>query len=184
MSYTLLLRAAEFSAKKHVSQRRKGKDLQPYINHPIRVAFLLTEIGGVDNPQILAAALLHDTIEDTVTTSQELQELFGEVIKDIVLEVSDDKSLPKPDRKRLQIEHASKKSSEAALVSIADKIANLEDIATNPPAHWDHKRCCEYLEWAEKVVSKLPVTNSNLLERFATTLKDGWKRLMDGALQM
>lgn len=101
-----LLRAIEFAAEKHRDQRRKGVDASPYINHPIGVAAMIANIGGVQDATVLLAAVLHDTIEDTCTTQEELEKLFGREVLDVVIEVTDDKRLPKPERKLLQVEHA------------------------------------------------------------------------------
>ena len=148
----LLLKALAFAAHKHRDQRRKDAQASPYINHPIALADLLVNEGGVTDVEVLCAALLHDTVEDTATTPQELAEAFGSRVAGIVAEVTDDKKLPKAERKRLQIEHAAGLSPEAKLVKLADKICNLRDVAHRPPAHWDLARRREYFEWAKKVV--------------------------------
>jgi len=125
---SLLIRAAAFAAHKHRDQRRKDAASSPYINHPLALADVLANEGGIEDVDVLCAALLHDTIEDTETTAEELQRKFGSKITSIVLEVTDDKSLPKVERKRLQVEHARHASHEARLVKLADKICNLRDI--------------------------------------------------------
>lgn len=132
----LLIRAAIFAANKHRDQRRKDTAASPYINHPLALADVLANEGGVDDVEVLCAALLHDTIEDTQTTPDELRREFGDRVANIVLEVTDDKSLPKAERKRLQIVHAGHASFEARLVKLADKICNLRDILASPPANW------------------------------------------------
>jgi guanosine-3',5'-bis(diphosphate) 3'-pyrophosphohydrolase len=147
-----LLKALAFAAHKHRDQRRKDADASPYINHPIALADLLVNEGGVTDVEVLCAALLHDTVEDTDTMPEELVEAFGARVAGIVAEVTDDKRLPKAERKRLQIEHAAGLSPEAKLVKLADKTCNLRDVANRPPAHWDHARRREYFEWAKKVV--------------------------------
>ncbi|MGH8664373.1 MAG: HD domain-containing protein [Burkholderiales bacterium] len=149
----LVLKAAEFAAEKHRHQRRKDAHASPYINHPIALAKLLANEGGIADADVLCAALLHDTIEDTETTAEELRAKFGEVITDIVLEVTDDTTLSKEDRKRLQIEHAPQASHKAKLVKLADKICNLRDIISSPPAKWSLERKQEYFDWAAKVVA-------------------------------
>ena len=151
----LLLRALAFAAHKHRDQRRKDAEASPYINHPIALAEVLTGEGGVADIDVLAAALLHDTIEDTATTLAELREHFGERIAGMVAEVTDDKDLPKAERKRLQIEHAAGISPGAKLVKLADKICNLRDVAERPPAKWDLDRRREYFEWAKRVIDGL-----------------------------
>jgi len=151
----LLLKALAFAAHKHRDQRRKDAEASPYINHPIALAEVLAGEGGVADVEVLAAALLHDTIEDTATTVEELQELFGARIAAIVAEVTDDQKLPKAERKRLQIVHAAGLSSGAKLVKLADKICNLRDVAVRPPAKWDLERRREYFDWARQVIDGL-----------------------------
>lgn len=151
----LLLKALAFAAHKHRDQRRKDADASPYINHPIALADVLVNEGGVTDFEVLCAALLHDTVEDTATTHEELVDAFGERIARIVAEVTDDKTLPKAERKRLQIEHAPRISRAAQLVKLADKLVNLRDVAERPPAKWDLARRREYFDWARQVVDGL-----------------------------
>ena len=150
-----LLSALSFAASKHRDQRRKDQAVSPYINHPIALAHVLANEGGIDDERVLIAAVLHDTLEDTATTEQELVREFGREIADIVLEVSDDKSLPPAERKRLQIEHAPSLSRRARLVKLADKICNLRDVVNTPPADWSLERRQEYFDWARAVVDAL-----------------------------
>jgi guanosine-3',5'-bis(diphosphate) 3'-pyrophosphohydrolase len=158
----LILDAAAFAADKHRNQRRKDKGASPYINHPIGLAALLANEGGVSDARVLAAALLHDTVEDTETTAAELEARFGAAITGIVLEVTDDKSLPRAERKQLQVQHAPHISFEAKLVKLADKIGNLRDVLAAPPADWPPSRKREYFEWANDVVNGLRGTNAAL----------------------
>ena len=162
----LILKALEFASLKHRDQRRKDKVASPYINHPIALANVLSREGGVTDETVLAAAILHDTLEDTQTTPAELREVFGERIARIVEEVTDDKNLPKAERKRLQIEHAPAISREAKLVKLADKICNVRDVADHPPAKWDIERRREYFDWAKAVVDRLRGTHPELERRF------------------
>ena len=129
----LLLKALEFFACKHKDQRRKDYEASPYINHPIALANILVNHGHVTDVETICG-VLHDTVEDTETTPEERSREFGDDIRDIVLEFTDNESLPKAVRKRLQIEHASHLSSKAKVLKLADKIANLTNIATSPPA--------------------------------------------------
>ncbi len=158
----MILAAATFAAHKHREQRRKGADASPYINHPIAVANVLANEVGIVDPITLAAALLHDTIEDTDTSAAELKAAFGEQVASVVVEVTDDKSLPKQVRKRLQIEHAAHLSERAQLVKLADKICNLRDMAHSPPLDWTLARRREYCAWAKKVVDKMRGTSPRL----------------------
>jgi len=151
----LLLKALAFAAHKHRDQRRKDAGASPYINHPIALADVLVNEGGISDFEVLCAALLHDTVEDTATTHQELADAFGSRVARIVAEVTDDKSLPKHERKRLQVEHAASLSREAKLVKLADKICNLRDVVERPPAKWDLERRREYFDWAKRVVDGL-----------------------------
>jgi len=162
----LILEALEFASVKHRDQRRKDADASPYINHPIALANVLAGESGVTEDVVLVAAILHDTLEDTQTTPEELREHFGAKIAGIVEEVTDDKSLLKADRKRLQIEHAATISREAKLVKLADKICNVRDVADHPPAKWDLARRREYFEWAKAVVDNLRGTHAELERRF------------------
>jgi guanosine-3',5'-bis(diphosphate) 3'-pyrophosphohydrolase len=151
----LLLKALAFAARKHRHQRRKDAQASPYINHPIALADVLVNEAGVTDVEVLCAALLHDTVEDTATTHQELLDEFGSRIARIVAEVTDDKGLSKEERKRLQVEHAPGLSADAKLVKLADKICNLRDVATDPPAHWTLARRREYFDWAKRVVDQM-----------------------------
>ena len=162
----LLLKALDFAAHKHRDQRRKDAEASPYINHPIALASILCNEGHVTDIETICAALLHDTIEDTATTPEELSGAFGEAIRDIVLEVTDDKSLPKADRKRLQIKHAAQASPKAKLVKLADKIANIRDQVLSPPANWDLSRRQEYFEWAKQVVDQMRGSHPGLEKIF------------------
>jgi guanosine-3',5'-bis(diphosphate) 3'-pyrophosphohydrolase len=148
----LILKAAQFAADRHRNQRRKDAEASPYINHPISLANVLANEGDICDPIVLCGALLHDTIEDTDTTAAELISQFGEEIANVVLEVTDDKSLDKATRKKLQIEHAKHASDRAKLVKLADKICNLRDIASAPPADWSAERKAEYFDWAKTVI--------------------------------
>jgi guanosine-3',5'-bis(diphosphate) 3'-pyrophosphohydrolase len=160
-----ILRAAAFAAERHRDQRRKGADASPYINHPLALANLLSECG-VRDPSVLAAALLHDTVEDTGTMLAEIEKVFGRDVAVIVGEVTDDKSLPKTERKRLQIEHAAHLSASAKLVKLADKTCNLRDMAVAPPVGWSLERRREYFDWAKQVVDRIRGTQARLEELF------------------
>ena len=162
----LVLDAAAFAADKHRRQRRKDAEATPYINHPLTLATVLAREGGVADAEVIAAALLHDTVEDTETTLAELEARFGGGVAGMVAEVTDDKSLPKAERKRLQIARAAHKSPGAKLVKLADKIANLRDIAVSPPADWDQARKAAYVRWASEVVAGLRGTNAALEAAF------------------
>lgn len=157
-----LIDAVAFAAHKHRNQRRKDVAASPYINHPIALANVLANEGGVTDLITLCAAVLHDTVEDTDTTEQELVERFGPEIAGTVMEVTDDKSLDKDKRKALQIEHAPYMSHAAKLVKLADKISNLRDILASPPTDWPVERKQAYFDWAANVVAGLRGANPQL----------------------
>ena len=161
-----ILAAARFAAEKHAQQRRKGAGAEPYVNHLIEVAQLVSI--GVAEPDValVQAALLHDTIEDTDTTAQELIDRFGNDVAAMVLEMTDDKRLPKAERNRLQIEHAPTITARAQVIKLADKISNLRSLLISPPADWDYERKRQYFEWARQVVDALSAPNAVLLAEF------------------
>ena len=158
----LLLKALAFAAHKHRHQRRKGVDQDPYVNHPIEVANVLANEGGIADTVVLCAAALHDTVEDTDTSFAELERHFGKDIASVVAEITDDKSLPKAERKRLQVERAAHISTRARLVKLADKICNVRDMARDPPADWSPERRAEYFAWAKRVVDALRGVHAEL----------------------
>lgn len=164
--YAELLDAVAFAAAKHRNQRRKDAEASPYINHPLQLAHVLATEGGVKDLKTLMAAVLHDTVEDTETSYEELVENFGKRVADVVMEVTDDKTLAKADRKRLQVEHAPHMSKRAALVKLSDKTCNLRDVAKHPPTGWPLKRKQEYFDWAKEVVDGLPEVNKKLRKAF------------------
>jgi guanosine-3',5'-bis(diphosphate) 3'-pyrophosphohydrolase len=162
----VVLRALDFAAHKHRDQRRKDAAASPYINHPITLANILWQEGGVTDPSVIAAALLHDTIEDTETHYNELRGEFGDEIADVVLEVTDLKWLDKDLRKRLQIARAGRSSGKAKLLKLADKIANLRDILASPPSGWSLDRRQKYFDWAKEVVDQVRGAHKGLERRF------------------
>lgn len=151
----LFIQALAFAAHKHRQQVRKGEDATPYINHPIALVNVLVNEAGVTDAEVLCAALLHDTIEDTDTTAQELEAAFGARIAALVLEVTDDKRLGTAARKQHQVEQAPHSSPQARLVKLADKICNLRDMLSAPPAGWPVTRKRDYFDWTQQVVAGL-----------------------------
>ena len=162
----LVLRAAQFAAHKHRDQRRKDAKATPYVNHPIALAEVLHSDGGVRDPVVIAAALLHDTIEDTETIHDELRGAFGSEVADVVVELTDVKFLGKEARKRLQVARAGRASDRARLVKLADKIANLRDVLASPPAGWSLARQQKYFDWAKEVVDQARGVNPRLERMF------------------
>jgi guanosine-3',5'-bis(diphosphate) 3'-pyrophosphohydrolase len=173
-----LLAVLKFAADKHSRQRRRDLEATPYINHPIAVAEVLSRVGGITDLPTLQAAILHDTIEDTETSAQELKDYFGQEVCLIVQELTDDKSLPKQERKRLQVEHAPNLSTPAKLIKMADKICNVGEITARQPVEWSLQRKLEYLDWAERVVAACRDYNLNLAQHFDTVLKKSKESLV------
>jgi guanosine-3',5'-bis(diphosphate) 3'-pyrophosphohydrolase len=173
----IILKALEFASARHRTQLRKGNDRTPYINHPIQVADLLINYAGEADPDLLVAAILHDVVEDTVETDEERNELintilgmFGQNILSMTLEVTDDKTLGKQERKRLQVVNAPNLSDGAKKLKLADKILNVRDITYNPPADWTLTRISDYFDWCEDVVSGVRGVNRKLEDLFDETL--------------
>jgi len=161
-----LARAYDFAAARHAGQPRKGEAAEPYINHLTEVARLVAEATGGADADLVIAAVLHDTVEDTNTTPDELTALFGPRVAGLVAEVTDDKTLPKAERKRLQIEHAGHASAGAKIIKIADKTSNLRALASSPPVGWAAQRKAEYLDWAVQVVARCRGVNAWLEAEF------------------
>jgi len=164
-----ILDAANFAAQKHATQKRKGEAAEPYINHLLEVAELVA--GGLVDPDtnLIIAALLHDVVEDAGVTRQEVTDRFGEDVAALVAEVTDDKSLPKAERKRLQVVNAPHKSPRAQLIKIADKISNLRALLYSPPHDWTFERRRQYFNWAKAVVDALPTPPAVLRAEFDLT---------------
>ena len=166
----LILSALHFAADKHRDQRRKGVEASPYINHPIEVAEVIARVGGITDPVTLRAAILHDTLEDTETSPEELEARFGRDVASVVREVTDDKTLPTEERKAVQIEHARHLTPEARLVKLGDKTANIRSVSDAPPPDWSLGRRRAYLDWAERVIAGCRGTNPALERCFDDTL--------------
>jgi (p)ppGpp synthase/HD superfamily hydrolase len=162
----LLTRAADYAARQHIAQRRKGERAEPYINHLTEVAALLAEATAGDDVVLLMGGLLHDTLEDTDATYEDLLERFGPEVAALVAEVTDDKSLPKEERKRLQITKTPAKSRRAKLLKLADKTSNLRSLVQSPPAGWSRQRLADYVVWARDVVRSCRGLNPRLEAAF------------------
>ncbi|MBA3672417.1 MAG: bifunctional (p)ppGpp synthetase/guanosine-3',5'-bis(diphosphate) 3'-pyrophosphohydrolase, partial [Gemmatimonadaceae bacterium] len=168
-----LFRALRFAARAHVKHRRKGGDDIPYVNHPIDIATQLATIGGVTDIAVLAAALLHDTVEDTTTEPEDIERKFGANIATLVAEVTDDPALTSAEQKVAQEHEAAGKSSRAKLIRIADKTCNVCDITDAPPPHWSDGRRMEYFAWAERVVGGMRGTHAALESAFDAAVARG-----------
>ena len=173
----LVVRALEFAARKHAAQRRKGLTAEPYVNHLAEVARLLAEAGEGRDPALVAAGLLHDTLEDTATGAAELEREFGADILALVLEVTDDKSLPRQERKRLQVQTAGSKSARARMLKIADKTSNLRSLLNSPPVGWSRRRRLEYIRWAGQVVERCRGVNAALEAAFDQAYREDLARM-------
>lgn len=161
-----ILSAARFAAEKHAQQKRKGENAEPYFNHLLEVAELIAVSSRDLDVELMMAAFLHDTVEDTGITLQELEQRFGKDVAALVAEVTDDKSLPKETRKQLQVQHTPEKSPRAQTLKLADKISNLRAIISSPPMGWSLERKQQYFEWARKVVSGIASPNEFLKSEF------------------
>jgi (p)ppGpp synthase/HD superfamily hydrolase len=171
MSSNRLINAAVFAAEKHKLQRRKGFNHIPYVNHTLKVAKLLSDFGENDE-DLLIAALLHDTVEDTDTTEEEIRKEFGEIVCKLVMEVTDDKTLSYAKRKELQVLNAPHKSNNARKLKIADKICNIHDIISYP-LDWSTDRKLAYLKWAKDVVKGCTGVNPELEREFYRICEEG-----------
>lgn len=161
-----LAQAADYAARQHIAQRRKGERAEPYVNHLTEVALLLAEATEGADVVLLMGGLLHDTLEDTDATYEDLQQRFGPDVAALVAEVTDDKSLPKEMRKRLQIEKTPHKSQRARLLKLADKTSNLRGLIESPPKGWSPERLRDYVQWAEAVVRSCRGLNAELEARY------------------
>ena len=175
-SVLMLTKALDFAARRHAHQRRKGATAEPYVNHVIAVAHLLAEVTEGRDAELVAAGLLHDTVEDTDTTLDELSQAFGADIADLVAQVTDDKSLPKAERKRLQIEKAPGKSERAKMLKLADKVCNLKSLRESPPEDWDDARRRDYFDWAKRVADGCRGVNGFLEQAFDRAWQAGTER--------
>lgn len=177
MNAAELFRALRFAADRHRDQHRKGEDNAPYINHLIDVAAILSVEAGIDDQDVLVAAILHDTVEDTPTTFTEIEELFDATVTSLVKNMTDDKRLPKQRRKQLQIEHAPELPDDAKRLKLADKISNVRDLAAHPPDGWSLQRQVEYLDWTEAVIAGCRGVDDTLEALYDTALADARQAL-------
>lgn len=175
--YTDLLHATLFAAYKHREQRRKGHGTVPYVNHVIEVAEILARVGSVADVGMLQAALLHDTVEDTETTFEEIEVKFGQDVRQLVEEMTDDKELPKQERKLRQVLHAPELSDRGKQIKIADKISNIRDIVHRPPPDWTLERRRAYVEWGQAVVAGCRGVNAGLEALFDEVVAEAWRVL-------
>ena len=167
----LITRAFNFASDRHSGQRRKGQAQEPYVNHLAEVAQLVAEATNGSDPNLVAAALLHDTVEDTQTEPRELATVFNEDVASLVGEVTDDKTLRKEERKAIQIAKAPEKTPRAKILKLADKTSNLRSMAKSPPENWDSVRKAEYIDWATKVVHALGDVPRALKTHFNTAVQ-------------
>jgi guanosine-3',5'-bis(diphosphate) 3'-pyrophosphohydrolase len=165
-----------YAAECHADQVRKdGKT--PYINHPLQVMHHLVHLANCDDDELLCAAILHDVIEDTGVRKIELEKRYTKRISDLVVELTDDKTLSKTERKLMQIEQAHSLSYDARLIRISDKICNVNDIHTAPPLNWSIAQRLNYITWSLAVVERIRGTNTELENYFDTVVKRAWDSL-------
>jgi guanosine-3',5'-bis(diphosphate) 3'-pyrophosphohydrolase len=176
MSAQKIFKALEFASWQHRFQRRKGFVKIPYINHPIKVASLLTKMN--DNPleEMILAAILHDVVEDTGATIEEIKEMFGEKTAIIVSEVTDDMTLPSGIRKKRQVLKAPMLSPEAKQIKIADKICNIHDLLKYPIS-WTKEKKKKYIKWSQEVVNGCRGVNEKLEREFDEICREGFAQL-------
>ena len=167
----LITHALRFAAERHSSQRRKGQAKEPYVNHLAEVSELVADATEGKDVNLIAAALLHDTIEDTETSSDELVATFNNDIAQLVADVTDDKSLPKQDRKNLQVVNSRAQNMRVKLLKLADKTSNLRSLANSPPENWNTEQKQAYIDWTIKVAAGLKGVNPWLEERFDEALR-------------
>ena len=169
-SIQLLIDAFQFASYKHRFQFRKGENHQAYIVHPAAVCKILSD-SGVTDVEILCGALLHDTVEDTQTTFEELEEKFGPKITQYVRELTDDKSLDKISRKKSHLAEAYVESKGAQMINLADRINNCESLIEScPMSLGPHKKAQGYIVWSKKIADAVKGTNPNLDKRFEDLL--------------
>lgn len=171
-----ILDALTYAAQCHQFQTRKNAKKTPYITHPIGVAESIITVGKVYDADVIIAALLHDTIEDTQATFQDIRSRFGDKVEGYVREVTDDKSLSSAKRKKLQIIHAPGKSKGAAIVKLSDKLYNLNNLLQDPPEEWTRERIDQYFQWAQSVVDNLPEANQPLKTEVHKVIQEYWKK--------
>jgi len=174
----LIARAWNFSAERHAKQKRKGEAQEPYVNHLAEVAELVAMATEGRDANLVAAAVLHDTVEDTATLPSELASIFNSDIAGLVAEVTDDKKLAKEERKRRQVELAATKTDRAKILKLADKTSNLRSLAKSPPADWGMQRRREYLDWATAVSQGLRGVSPWLEARFEEATEQLGRSLM------
>ena len=168
-----VIAAANFAAQAHSGQRRKGVAQEPYVNHVLEVTQMLAQATGGADPALLMGGLLHDTVEDCGVTNAEIADTFGAKVAALVAEVTDDKSLPKPERKQLQVTNAPHKSDRAKMLKLADKTSNLRAVLNSPPADWAIERKREYFAWAKQVADGLRGVNAELEAGFDAAYTEG-----------
>lgn len=170
----VVLRAVSFAAEKHKLQVRKNAQKTPYVIHPLGVADQVIRIGQVYNKDVLVAALLHDTLEDTVTTPGEIESYFGKTVAQYVVDMTDDKRLSSKERKKQQIIRALHQSKEVAIIKFSDKLHNLNTLMRDPPEGWTQDRMDQYFQWAQAVVDNLPSVNDSLKDAVHNSIVKYW----------
>ena len=172
--FDLILEGMEFASDRHKEQTRKNKEKSPYITHPLLVTRILLEQGHVGDARVIVASLLHDTVRDGVATQEEIEKRFGSVVSKYVAELSEDKDVPRTERKRRQILDATHQSAGAAQIRLADQLCNLQELRLNPPEDWTRARVDEYYQWAQTVIDRLPPSNNELKKAASDLISEYW----------
>lgn len=168
----LVSRAADFAARAHVDQHRKGAALEPYLNHLAEVAVMLSVATDGLDPVLVAAGWLHDTVEDTAVTLDDLVQRFGLEVAGVVAEVTDDKTIPRDERKRHSVLTIASKSRRAQYLKVADQASNIRALVTTPPTGWTLERQVTYVDWGVAIVERVVERHPHLEEFFWSAVKD------------
>ena len=169
----LVQRAQAFAMDAHAGQTRKGAAREPYAVHLAEVATLTRAFGGDD--AAVAAAWLHDCIEDCAVVDAEVRAAFGDTVADLVGELTDPPRTPRARRRQLQVEKAAGKSAQARLIKVADKTSNLRSVAMSPPREWDSARKLAYVRWGVAVVAALPALPDGARATFLDVVETAWR---------
>ncbi len=165
-----------FGAEKHKAQVRSNLKKTPYIIHPIEVADFVMRIGKVYDKNVLSAALLHDVMDETGTTYEEIENRYGKIVSQYVQEMTVKKELTLKEQKKYQIIQAFHQTPSVAVIKLSDKLSNLKTLAQTPPASWSRDRIDQYFQWAQSVIENLPEANSFLKQAVKDVILNYWEK--------
>jgi len=171
-----VLGAAIFATEKHKSQVRSNEKKTPYIIHPIEVADLVMKIGHVYDKDVLITALLHDVMDDTQTTYEQITSLYGTKVSSYLEEMTSKQGLSLKEQKKQQIMQAFRQNPSVAIIKLSDKLSNLKTLATSPPPSWSRDRIDQYFQWAQTVIENLPESNQLLKKAVKNVISDYWEK--------